>query len=666
MRSLAIGAVALAAACAQPAPDGAEQQRVLNSVGEFAHDYIARLPDFTCRRITRHHRTKPGSTEFQFQVKITQELSYYGHEEHYQIVEVNDAPKKKIPVSVMAEGFVSTNGNFGWILAQLFEPATQAAFQWKGWETLRDKPAYVFSYHVSLANSRAQSSRCISWVLFQNCKAITYAYHGLLYIDKQARRVMRITHEPEDVPASHSPGSESVDYEMVTVAGGEYLLPVADTYETHTGKTLFKNDSIYLGYRKFTAESSMNTSMDAVLPGPPSPAPTPKSPPRAAKAAESGKPTEAAHYFALRDAVVKGQVPLIARGAVAAAFNDASQAERDLGAIMQSAPDSEAAGMAGSLLAAVYARNGRMKKALAYLDRSGGPIPAPEWKDSHDRLEVLAKYPEQSVIARAYARLHYMKKHDSLEIGLMVNGKPGDFLVDTGASLSVISESRARALGITIHDDTFSMSDIAGKRLACRGGTATELAAGAFRIRNVPFCVLPDNQPGFLADPESSPAILGLPVMIAFGTVRWDSAGNFEVGFPSKRAKLQDANLCFDTSSLLMEAVVARRRLSFALDTGNPTTMLFSSWADDVGSTAKRARHEFQGLGEAIQVEAADMGEVRFLVGGKELVLKSVPMLVEPIEAECTNCSGNAGMDLLGQAKRVILDFGAMRLIVEK
>src|ERR1041385_9086654 len=150
MRRLAIAAVALAAPCAQPAPEGAEQQRILKSVAEFAHDYIARLPDFTCRRVTQHYRSKEGPPDWQLQVKVTQELSYYGHEEHYQIVEINDAPKKKLPVSVMAEGFISTNGNFGWILAQLFEPATQAAFQWKGWETLRTKPAYVFSYRVTL------------------------------------------------------------------------------------------------------------------------------------------------------------------------------------------------------------------------------------------------------------------------------------------------------------------------------------------------------------------------------------------------------------------------------------------------------------------------------------------------------------------------------------
>jgi hypothetical protein len=667
MRSLAIGALALAAACAQPAPEGGEQQRVLKSVAEFAHDYIARLPNFACRRTTNHYRTKPGSPDYQLQAKVTQELSYYGHEEHYQTVEINDQPKTKIPAALAAEGFISTNGNFGWILSELFEPATQAAFQWKGWETLRDKPAYVFSYHVNLANSRAQSSRCVSWVLFQNCKAITYAYHGLLYIAKDPLRIMRITMESEDVPASHSPGSESVDYEMVSVAGSEYLLPVADVYETYTGKTLFKNESVYRDYQKFTAESSMSTSMEGVTtaPGTPPPRAAPK-PLRAARPAESGKPTEAAHYFALRDAVVKGKVPLIARGAVAAAFNDAEQAQRDLGAVIKSAPDSEGAAMAAGLLAAVYARNGRMKDALAYVDRAGAGISNPEWKDSRERLEVLARHPEQNVAARSYSKLRYTNKHNSIEIPLKVNGKSADFILDTGASLSVISESGARTLGVTIHDDTFSMSDITGKRLACHAGTAAELAAGGFRLRNVPFCVLPDSQPGFTADPGSAPAILGLPVLMAFGTLRWDAAGNFEVGFASRRARLQDANLCFDGSSLLLEATVARRKLSFALDTGNPTTMLFSSWGEAGGATGARAPHHFQGLGEAVQIEAVDLGQMRFLVGGKELVLKSVPMLAEPIEAECTNCSGNAGMDLLGQARRVTVDFGAMRLFVER
>ncbi|HTS66234.1 MAG TPA: aspartyl protease family protein [Candidatus Acidoferrales bacterium] len=662
MRSFAIALLAVGAAGAQTAPDAAEQQKALHTVGEFARDYIVRLPDFTCRRVTRHLRRKSGAADWQFQVKVAQELSYYGHEEHYQIVEVNDAPKKKLPLAVIGEGFVSTNGNFGWILAQLFDPATQPAFQWKGWETLRDRQAYVFAYRVALANSQAQSSRCVSWVLFQNCKSVTYGYHGLLYIERDSPRVMRITLEPEDVPVSHSPGSESVDYERVTVAGAEYLLPVADTYETNTGKILFRNESVYEDYRKFTAESSMTTTMEPVTSAPPVKAAPPATTSRAAE-----KPMEAAHYFALRDAVVKGSVPLIARGAVAAAFNDLRQAELDLGAVIKAAPDSEAATMAGGLLAAVYARNGRMKQALAQLERPAGPAPSPEWKDSRDRLAILARYPEQSVAVRGYARLDYANRHDSLQVRLAINGKPAEFTLDTGASLSVISESRARALGIAIHQETFSMSDAVGRKLGCRAGTAAELEAGSFRLRNVPFCVLPDNQPGFVAEPESPPAILGLPVMMAFGTMRWDKAGNFEIGFASKRPKLPESNICFDSSLLLVEATVQQRRLSFVLDTGNPTTMLFSSFAEEGASAArKRQKQGFQSLGEPVEVEAAELRDLQFRVGGKDLVLPSVPLLLEQIESECVNCSGSAGMDLLALARRVTLDFGAMRLILER
>src|SRR5262249_51103003 len=302
------------------------------------------------------------------------------------------------------------------------------------------------------------------------------------------------------------------------------------------------------------------------------------------------------------------------------------QADHDLGAVIRAAPDSDAAAMAGGLLAAAHARNGRMRQALGDLDHAASQTPTPEWKDSRERLEVLARYPGQAVAAGRYSRLRYTRKHDLLEVRFEVNGKPADFGLDTGASLSVISESRARALGISIHDATFGMSDIAGKKLPCRAGTAGELAAGKYRLRNVPFCVLPDNQPGFVADPESSPAFLGLPVIVAFGSVRWDTDGNFEIGVPSKRPNLRDSNICFDGSSLLVEAAVGRRKLSFILDTGNPTTMLFSSFADEIAALrpgTRRAKHEFQGLGEPAEVEATELRDLRFHIAGKDLALAS-------------------------------------------
>ena len=50
------------------------------------------------------------------------------------------------------------------------------------------------------------------------------------------------------------------------VAGGEYLLPVADRIETTAGKTLFRNDSVYSNYRKFVAESTLKADTESEVP----------------------------------------------------------------------------------------------------------------------------------------------------------------------------------------------------------------------------------------------------------------------------------------------------------------------------------------------------------------------------------------------------------------
>jgi len=663
--TVALGVSVLTLGWAQAPPEAAEQEQVLKTVAAFSRDYIQRLPDFTCRRVTQHFRTKAGTKDWQPQVKVTEELSFYGHQEHYQIVEINDVPKKKIPFTTMAEGYVATSGNFGWILEQLFDPASKAAFHWSGWDNARGKRCYSFRYRVAKADSKAQSGKCTSFVLFQNCKAYTYAYHGLVFVDAETMRIARVTHEPEGVPPAYVAGQQSVDYEMVTVAGEEYLLPAAETMETTAGKMLFRNESVYNDYKKFTAESSLKTTMGPVPPPSPPPAPTAHAP----RSAAGPKPTQAAHYFELRDDLIKGKVPLVARGAVAAAFNDVGQAESDFRTIINAAPDTETASVASNLLAAAYARNGKMRQALAELERHGGQPDNADWRDSHERLAALARAPEQSVAARGYSKLRYTKKRGVLVLRLAVNGKEGDFSLDSGAALSVISEGRAKEQGLTIRDEGFAMADIAGKKLPCRVGVAGELVAGAYRLRNVPFCVLPDNQPGFVADPESPAAILGLGVLLAFDTIRWDTAGNFEIGVPSRRPRLQDSNICFDSSSLLMEATVDGRKLSFVLDMGNPTTMLFPAFTEDLAADppgmSDRALHEFQGLGESAEVEAAALPEVRFRVGGKELAMRKVPLLMDHIESECSGCAGNVGMDLLDLARRVTLDFKAMRLVVE-
>jgi hypothetical protein len=246
-------------ASGQTPPPAELQKRALQTVTAFAQGYIDRLPDFTCVRTTQHYVARAATRRWQPEAKAAYELSYYGHDEHYRLLSVDDKPARKIPKLSMAKGWLEMNGNFGWILKQLFEPGVHPHFEWHGWDTVQGKRAMAFSYQISLAESHAVQSLCGSWVVFSHCKEKNYAFHGQLFIDEQSLDILRISDTPDGLSGAFAQGDTSVDYGRITVAGGEYLLPIADQIETFNGSVLFRNDSTYSDYRKFVAESTFRT-----------------------------------------------------------------------------------------------------------------------------------------------------------------------------------------------------------------------------------------------------------------------------------------------------------------------------------------------------------------------------------------------------------------------
>ena len=637
--------------------DPDQQQRILETVTGFARGYLERLPDFTCIRTTQHFLAKAANKTWNPQVKVAQELSYYQHEEHYQVVAVDDVPKKKVSVWTQAGGWVETNGNFGALMSLIFDPKVAPHFESQGRSDLHGKPAYVFAYHVALADSIAASAKCTSWIAFTTCKTVKYGFHGLLFVDAESLDILRLTQVPEGLPASYAQGNESVDYGRVTVAGNEYLLPIADEFETTIGKTLYRNQSTYSSYKKFVAESTLSTTVvDAPEAAPAKP--VVKAPARGVLA------IQAVNCFELRDAAAGDKASAIVRATVAAAFNDAGSAEKELLAVIRLHPDSEDATAAHVALSDMMQRSGHPREALMHsAQAAAADREAHNPRDTRGVLEALAKYPGQSVAARGFSRLPFVQNEDGFAITVSVNGRASQFDIDTGAAISAISESQAKSIGIAIHDDHFPIVDIGGNQVPCRLAIAGQLTAGAFRLHNVPFCVLADA-------PETARGILGLPVLVAFETIRWTRAGGFEIGFPSARKNIAQSNVCFDAGNLSVQADLGRQHLAFDLDTGNGETFLYSTFAEDFAETAKTAgakgTYEMKGLGETVAVNAAELPEIKLGLGGFDALLHRVSLLSDPLPSNCPGCYGNAGRDLLTQAGTVTLDFKAMRLTLSR
>ena len=244
------------------APPAAERERVLQTVGAFARDYIDHLPDFICQRVTQHNIRDAGATDWKPQIKIGEELTYFKHQERYRVFAVNDSPAKKLPN--VRPALVSSAGDFGNTLNGLFQPDSQATFEWKGWKTVRGKRAWTFSFHTP---SGYDITDCHS-VAFHlgTCKTAHYPRRGVIYLAEDGLTLLRLDLEPENLPSYRE--RRTVDYGPVSIGGTEYLLPVADVFERLTDKTHFRNESTYRDYRKFSADSTIKIAPEGDAIGP--------------------------------------------------------------------------------------------------------------------------------------------------------------------------------------------------------------------------------------------------------------------------------------------------------------------------------------------------------------------------------------------------------------
>ncbi len=82
---------------------------------------------------------------------MTKRLSYFDQKEEYKTILHNSTPMGDNNKSV---GGSESFGDFGSMLREIFEPATEARFEWDHWGTLRGQRVMEFSFHVRQERSQ--------------------------------------------------------------------------------------------------------------------------------------------------------------------------------------------------------------------------------------------------------------------------------------------------------------------------------------------------------------------------------------------------------------------------------------------------------------------------------------------------------------------------------
>jgi len=247
-----------------PPPSVDEQKRVLGAATEHALTYLKSLPDFICTQVTRRYVDFTGRESWgQAQDTILERLSYFEGHEDYKVVTVNNRPTD---LSHDKLGGTTSSGEFGSILKEIFNPATETVFDWSHWATLRAKRMYAFTYRVPQSHS---SYRITHFESATSSQSAVPGYHGQVYVEKESLRVMKITLIADELPPTFPirQVNLSLNYDYTKIGDTDYVLPLqAELRSRDDRRVVVKNDVEFRLYRKFGADASIKFDTPDPLP----------------------------------------------------------------------------------------------------------------------------------------------------------------------------------------------------------------------------------------------------------------------------------------------------------------------------------------------------------------------------------------------------------------
>jgi hypothetical protein len=238
-----------------PPPDSVEQARILDAAREYALNYTHELPNFLCleavkRSIDKNLKDEPGDESWQGSDSFIARVSYNDSHEDYKVV--SQGSKQVNDLDIRKMGGAVSQGEFGSMMREVFEPSSEARFDWDHWGTLRGAGVYVFRYDIDLAHSRFS----MQW---ENDEPAIFAYRGKVFIDRATDRIVRITQIPYNMPSSYPvKASETVlDYTNQKIEDREFLLPAKVVWISRNIRSLNKNEVDFRLYKKFGADTTI-------------------------------------------------------------------------------------------------------------------------------------------------------------------------------------------------------------------------------------------------------------------------------------------------------------------------------------------------------------------------------------------------------------------------
>jgi hypothetical protein len=192
-------------------------------------------------------------------------------------------------------------------------------------------------------------------------------------------------------------------------------------------------------------------------------------------------------------------------------------------------------------------------------------------------------------------------------------------------------------------------------------------SVGEIHMTHVPFLVVSDEPEAFSPLPSGYRGAIGIQVLLACRRIQWDSdAKMYLAGAESKRGTTSSSsNLCFSGFVTFTQAPFASGVLDVQVDTGADGSVFYQRFARQypnmIQASGTAGTKWVGGADGAIEASATILPEIAVRVGGVMTTFRPPYVLAKDVASD-----GTVGMDILNQAREVLLDFQAMKLTLSK
>jgi hypothetical protein len=236
-------------------PSADDLQAMIAAARKNALGYAKSLPNFICVEVTSRSADASGKGNWKHRDTIAELLRYADNQETRTMLERNGQRTTMLQRSELDPSWLTSVGEFGGLLNNVFLPSSKAEFEWKESAALGTGTLQVLSYRVARENGTIGING--------GNGTVAAGFHGLVYIDSASGGVRRITLEADDLPRNFSihAASMTVEYDYVAIGEHDYLMPMRATVSLQRGrKQSDLNEITFRNYRRYASQAKITVA----------------------------------------------------------------------------------------------------------------------------------------------------------------------------------------------------------------------------------------------------------------------------------------------------------------------------------------------------------------------------------------------------------------------